>query len=233
VGMWVVTLFPAVIANDPSLSWDKLNRGEIRYARSEGFAKALRQFKRLFDEGLVNPDFLSTSYEKGQEIMATGKAGMYLSGSYFAADTTKKFAGSELMMFPAPTVSRPVFASADIQSFNVFVKAGNVDRARRLIDFLAEPAQQKRIDQDWSAIPAFKDVTIELPPYLQSVVDNYIRKGNPPVMAMGSASIVDIAPLVDLTVEMIAGKITPEKVLADWDKKLEEISKERKLPGWN
>jgi ABC-type glycerol-3-phosphate transport system substrate-binding protein len=189
--------------------------------------------KQLYDEGLVNADFLSTTYEKGQEIMGTGKAGMYLSGSYFAADTTKKFAGAELMMFPPPTVARPVFASADIQSFNVFLKAGNVEQARRLIDFLAEPAQQKRIDQDWSAIPAFKDVQIPLPPYLQSVVDNYISRGNPPVMAMGSASVVDIAPLVDLAVEMIAGKITPEQVLADWDKKVEEISRERKLPGWN
>ncbi len=53
-------------------------------------ADALTWWKRLFDEGLVQPDALNTTYAQASKLIHDGRAGMFVVGSWWTQETSKK-----------------------------------------------------------------------------------------------------------------------------------------------
>jgi len=232
IGMWIIEIMPLVVMDRPTI-WTDLNTGKVKYNEVPQFLAALQGMKQLIvDSGFVNKDFLATTYDMGNDMVATGKAAMVVQGDWAASDMVKKYPDANVGMFPFPIVDNARFTAGFTPAFTILKESKNVAAAKELLKYFATPEQVKAVALDWGYVPATKDVTVELAPWIQEVVDNYITKGKSPIPEMGVTSIISIGKLSDYATNMVAGSMTPEEVMAEWQKYFEEQATIRKLPGW-
>jgi raffinose/stachyose/melibiose transport system substrate-binding protein len=232
IGMWIIEIMPLVVMDRPTI-WTDLNTGKVKYNEVPQFLTALKSMKQLIvDSGYVNKDFLATTYDMGNDMVATGKAAMVVQGDWAASDMVKKYPDANVGMFPFPIVDNARFTAGFTPAFTILKASKNVAAAKELLKYFATPEQVKAVALDWGYVPATKDVTVKLAPWIQEVVDNYITKGKSPIPEMGVTSIISIGKLSDYATNMVAGSMTPEEAMAEWQKYFEEQATIRKLPGW-
>jgi raffinose/stachyose/melibiose transport system substrate-binding protein len=233
IGMWIIEIMPQVVMEKANI-WTDLNTGAVRYNEIPEFAMAISRMKELvLDKGFANKDFLSTTYDMGNTMVAKGEAAMVVQGDWACADIAKNFPDANVGMFPFPIVSNPRFTSGFTPAFTILKESKNVSEAKALLEFLASPEQMKNIANDWGYVPAVTDVQVVLNPWIQDVVDNYISKGQSPIPEMGVTSIISIGELAKNATNMLTGSMSSDEVMTEWQIYFEEQATIRKLPGWN
>ena len=233
IGMWIIEIMPLVVMEKANI-WDDLNTGAIRYNEIPEFTMAISRMKELIlDKGFANKDFLATTYDMGNDMVARGEAAMVVQGDWACADIAKNYPEANIGMFPFPIVSNPRFTAGFTPAFTILKESENVEEAKALLEFLASPEQMKNVATDWGYVPAVTDVQVELNPWIQDVVDNYISKGQSPIPEMGVTSIISIGELAKNATNMLTGSMSPIEVMTEWQIYFEEQATIRKLPGWN
>lgn len=232
IGMWTVTMFPNVVYNDPDLTWEDLNTGKVKFSDVEGFHGIFAVLNELIEKGYVNEDFLSCTYDMGQEMMSTGEAAMTLQGAWFINECTSKFEDAKFGMYPFPFVADPQFASGQYSGFLAFRDAPNQEAAMDFINYMAKPENMAQISSDWNFIPPFAACETELPYWIEAFVADYLSQGILPIEEMAITSAIEVGHLTTLTIDMLAGGQTAEEVLENWDAKFTELATLRQLEGF-
>jgi raffinose/stachyose/melibiose transport system substrate-binding protein len=136
----------------------------------ESFAKRMIQLK---EEGLVNADIVTATYDDQIAAFASGKAamisqGMWALGGILAANPGMKDIGFS----PYPPIidgMKPVVLSAEDSGYCVVSKAKQIEGAKSFLDYLFKPENQLSYSEHLKSPSAFKDVSPDWGPVKDEV----------------------------------------------------------------
>ena len=231
IGMWVVEIVPLAVQDKANI-WNDLNTGKVKFDAVPAFTDVFMKMKQVVDKGYANKDMFSATYDMGNDMVATGKAAMVVQGDWAANDILKKYSDAQIGMFPIPIVANARYTSGFTAAFTIPLKSKHVEAARELLRYFATPEQVKIVATDWGYVPATTDVTVPLAPWTQDAIDNFVKKGKPPIPEMGVASLVSMGQLATYAANMLDGSMKVEELMPAWAKYFAEQAALRKLPGW-
>jgi raffinose/stachyose/melibiose transport system substrate-binding protein len=231
VGMWIVEMVPLAVKDKAGI-WTDLNTGKVKFDSVAEFTDVFTKMKQVVDKGYANKDMFSATYDMGNDLVGQGKVAMVVQGDWSANDIIKKYPGAQIGMFPLPIVNDPVYTSGFTAAFTIPLKAKHVAAARDLLAYFATPEQVKTVAADWGYVPATTDVTVPLAPWTQDAIDNFVKKGKPPIPEMGVASMVSMGQLSTYTANMLDGSMKVTELMPAWAKYFAQQAALRKLPGW-
>jgi len=110
--------------------------------------------------------------------------------------------------------------------------AKNIEEAKEYLNFLAQPAQLNKAQQEKAFSPSVKGA--EEPtwsPLMQDIYTNFNESGKV-VTEMNCYMKVDLNDLWKYYQEMFAGQMTPRQVLEAWDVKFDELMKTKGYEGF-
>ena len=231
IGMWVVEIVPLAVQDKANI-WNDLNTGKVKFDAVPAFTDVFMKMKQVVDKGYANKDMFSATYDMGNDMVATGKAAMVVQGDWAANDILKKYSDAQIGMFPIPIVANARYTSGFTAAFTIPLKSKHVEAARELLRYFATPEQVKIVATDWGYVPATTDVTVPLAPWTQDAIENFVKKGKPPIPEMGVASLVSMGQLSTYAANMLDGSMKVEELMPAWAKYFAEQAALRKLPGW-
>ena len=128
----------------------------------------------------MNEDNLSVGYDDAAQIMADGKAAMYLTIDQWATDFTKNYPEVELGSFVIPFGDKPVLPTGNyVQGLFVPSAGKQVEEAKAFLEVWSMPKYQNMYYEANPGYSAFNDVDGgEATPCVQSIVEEYINSGN-------------------------------------------------------
>lgn len=160
--------------------YEQLLNNEITWSDIPEAEEVLQKYIDLYTAGYVNEDHLSVSYNDAAEIMAEGKAAMYLTVDQWATDFSQNY-DVELGSFVIPFIDEgAVLATGNyVQGLFVPSAGSQVDVAKAFLQVWSLPEYQNLYYEQNPGYPAFEDVDGgEATECVQSIVDEYITTGN-------------------------------------------------------
>ena len=204
----------AFLSNDQ----EKLDFGKVD-GSMEVFAKRMLELK---NEGLINSDVLTATYDNQITAFAGGKAamisqGMWALGGILSANPEMKDIGFS----PYPSImegTKPVILSAEDSGYAIAAEAKNQEEARKFLDYLFKPENLKLYSETIKSPCSFTDVNADWG-ILKDEVSGALQKGynigftnEKPAGFTGD----DAGRLVQ---ELLAGKYTSEGFAAAYKEK--------------
>jgi raffinose/stachyose/melibiose transport system substrate-binding protein len=235
--LWFPELGPRFEQMEPGLAAN-LNANKAKFADSPAMLEDLTQLKELYDLGCFGQDALSDTFAGRTAAMATGKIAMFMAQSAFPQDLNHDFPE-----ISADSYGAFVMPLADNQMLNInpagpthFIYSGSkhIDEAKKYLEFLTRPENlQFYLDSEpqFFTLP-FPGIKNKFTPELQAFMDahatargtvyqtevNYV---NPQWMDIGK----------DITA-MFTGEMQPTDVLANVDKRRQELATAARDPAW-
>ncbi len=171
---------PVLLGDKAEETYEKLLNNEITWTEIPEVVEILQRYIDLYTEGYVNEDNLSVGYNDAAQIMAEGKAAMYLTVDQWATDFTMNYPEVELGSFVIPFGDKPVLPTGNYVQGLFVPKAGaQVDEAKAFLEVWSMPEYQNMYYEANPGYSAFNDVEGgDATPCVQSIVDEYINSGN-------------------------------------------------------
>lgn len=171
---------PILLGDKAEETYEKLLNNEITWTEIPEATEVLQRYIDLYTEGYVNEDNLSVGYDDAAQIMADGKAAMYLTIDQWATDFTKNYPEVELGSFVIPFGDKPVLPTGNyVQGLFVPSAGKQVEEAKAFLEVWSMPKYQNMYYEANPGYSAFNDVDGgEATPCVQSIVEEYINSGN-------------------------------------------------------
>ena len=210
----VGVLGPSVYGAD---FYDKMMKGQAKFTDPK-FVAALQRFKDMlpyYEDG-----FAGTDYTAATQLFVSGKAAMFMggsfeNGSFRAQNPNLKFS---VFAFPGDTaVANPVVSAFCDGSYGLVDSSGKKDQALKVLNWMASPdfAQLFADSVGW---PAARPEIKSNDPVLSKMIA--MQKNSTPYLTLvgyrwqaPTASDIIQSEIID----MATGKMTPEKLAADID----------------
>lgn len=221
MGRWAVFALAAstVFADDPRAG-ERRRKGEITFAGTPGWRRAVERFATMKDEGCFGEDATGVSQEAAARSFGLGKSLMAIAPTA----TLPLFTGGDpearpaMFAFPGGDDAAAVrVPSAPVSGLAVPAKARNARLARAFLDFYAENrVRYSEIDDSVPGLPASEDdpgvpeYAAALAPYLTAGRTAPIMDQNWPNPEVGTRLDSGIGKL-------LLGEQTPEGVLKEMD----------------
>ncbi|HEY0828753.1 MAG TPA: extracellular solute-binding protein, partial [Bacilli bacterium] len=137
----------------------------------ETFAARILELK---NEGLINSDALTATYDNQKEAIATGKAaiisqGIWVSGDLFKLNPEMQ---TDLGFSPFPAIvdgTKPVIISADDSRYAITADSKHPAEAKKFLEFLINAENLKTYSELLKAPPSFTDVSADWGPLKDQV----------------------------------------------------------------
>lgn len=142
----------------------KFSKGEVLMA--ETWAPYLTQWKRLYDEGIINTDMLGISVDQALDEFATGVAAMYPTGTWDYNNVKKKnfMMNFGVMPYLGDSAENACVVGGAGGGFCLNAKAKNMDAARRVMEVIASAEGQAAMAEGSPGSGSLhKGVTYDLP----------------------------------------------------------------------
>lgn len=143
----------------------------------ETLGKAILQLR---DEGLVNSDFLTATYDNQIEAFATGKAALISQGMWALGGILEKNPGfTDIGFSPYPALvpgTKPVILSAEDSGYSIMAKSKHPQQAGVFLDYLFSASNQKAYSEFLKSPSAFLDVQADWGP-LKAEVAAALKRG--------------------------------------------------------
>ncbi|QAY65062.1 ABC transporter substrate-binding protein [Paenibacillus protaetiae] len=109
--------------------------------------EGLAFFKKLFDEGLTDPEPTVTTRDEKQRVLGDGKLGMMISGNYFTSVVPREFPGLKWGMGPIPVKDGQPPISFGVHDVLVSFKTNHTDKEAlgKFLDFLYNDANYEEM----------------------------------------------------------------------------------------
>lgn len=122
--------------------------------------EGLTYLKRLFDQGLTDPEPTVTTRDEKQRILGDGKLGMMISGNYFAQVVPREFPGVRWGVGPIPVKEGIPPITFGVQDVLVSFKTDHTDKAAlsKFLDFLYDDRNYEEMTTREGFIPVTASV---------------------------------------------------------------------------
>jgi raffinose/stachyose/melibiose transport system substrate-binding protein len=133
-----------VYANNPGWNDDR-TAGKTTFAGTPGWTDALQEFVDLNNAGCFQPGAAAATIVDVFNLLGSGQGMMFLGPSAAIGGITSvnpKYPAA-MFPFPGPTADATRAITEYNDSFSVNAKSPNQDAAMKLVDFLAQPAEQQ------------------------------------------------------------------------------------------
>ena len=218
--------------NDPML-WSDINAGRRKSADIPALTAITQQQYDLYKLGYTNGNVLRDSYDMAVDKFIGEGAAMMTMGDWFIAEVLQKDPSMDLGLFPVPYARGADLAISPLGG-QLFIpkKAKHMAEAKRFLEFLASKEVAQEIIDRNNFISNLRDVaTPEQPAYKQEIFERYIKPGRT-VMTAASSQSVDPGDKWKYLQDMFAGGITAHEVWVKWDKRFEQLMKEKQALGF-
>lgn len=132
--------WPNILSKNPD-ALEKLNKNEIRWDSLPEFTQMFERLKGYVDNGYINSDISTATYEMGQKALASGQAAMMYMGDWADPEYVKVEPAGEgnIGMFAAPSKDGDSqLAIAGPGGYYISNQCKNPDVAKDFISFMAE-----------------------------------------------------------------------------------------------
>ena len=233
--MWTTSAWGYYVEKiEPGL-WDKLNRNEINWTDIAAFQESLEKLYGLYEAGYMQETLLSDDYNSVPQAFEGNKYAMMMGSDATATDLIAKIPDTDFGLFPLPLFEGECdyFTIGQLDGvFFVPKDAKNIEEAKAFLNFLAQPEQLNRAQQEKAFAPSIKGA--EEPtwsPLMEEIYTNYNESGKV-VTEMNCFMKVDLNDLWKYYQEMFAGQLTPRQVLEAWDAKFDELMRAKGYEGF-
>ncbi|TCC27063.1 ABC transporter substrate-binding protein [Kribbella speibonae] len=191
------------------------------------WVEPLKQWSRLWTEGLVTPAVVGLTGDQVRTEFAKGKVAMMIAGPWDIPGVRKAAPKLQLEMAPIPGIAgRPAYlAGAASPGYAINAKAKNPEAAEKFLAFLDTPEAMALYQKATGAITVTTDFEPTLDPALQPIVKD-VRAGNvylPQIAWKRAEDILNVEATAQLQL-LVQGKATPEQVANALDTKLASTS---------
>ena len=166
--------------------FDKCQNGEESW-NNETILKAMENYKKLFDDGVIQEGALSTtSYSAGTNLFLAGQAGMMVLGSWWvqentADDVTEAVENWDYDYFYLPGITEGCETSAPIGGvdfgYGITTNCEHPEAAWEFIKSCAVGAGAEAIANDLNNHLSWKEVKVTDTSLNEKVVDEFNRSG--------------------------------------------------------
>lgn len=137
--MYLAVMAGSMLKDDPEIL-NKLNAGTAKFADNKIFNTAMAQVKEMADKGYFGANYMSDTWDKTYEMLATGKTAMLVAYTAYPSEVLVKFPNSNAAKYKAF-----VLPLADSTSFTfngggemkvMFKDTENADSVKEFFNFL-------------------------------------------------------------------------------------------------
>lgn len=230
--IYMTNAFPASLGKENvEAVFDDLKSNKLKHADVPEFVKVLEEYKFLYDNGYVNEDHMSSTYDESQDAVGKGEAAMMLNGEWVVSGIQSLHPNTDIGAFALPLETGMMASGAFVQGMFIPSASENIEMAKKVLELWSQPEYLNIYFEENPSAPAFLDVDPgEVPECVTTLVDTYIATGNAVVEYNAMfEEIGSIAPdyLWSYYLEMIVDSKTPQEVLEAWDADVEDYMKSK------
>lgn len=198
-------------------AWDDLLAGRLRWSEVPEFAEILDAFAAFRLEGYTNSDYLEATYASAVSSMSEGKSAMYITGQFFINDVRKENPDLELMATAVPYAPGILTAISGPGQISLFASSPHREEAKIFLDWFSQSDNMDIFNAGWGHTAVFSDQHLSLPAWQQALDTEYISKGKTVLQVNDILSGIDLNSFWGYQQEMLAGLLSAEQVLQEWD----------------
>lgn len=214
----------------------KISNNEMKLADVPEFKKLLEDFKFLCDNGYVNVDHLSATYDMGNDAVATGKAAIYNIPDFGAQVMASLGDPDNIGIFIIPYGDNVGIATGNaLTGFMIPKEAKNLDAALKVLDLISQPEYLDIYFAANPGNPAFEGVNGgDILPCITEAVQKYVASGRTYVEMNGQLDTFSPVQTEwwNYYVELVAGAKTADEVVAAIDAKNADYMRSLGQEGW-
>jgi raffinose/stachyose/melibiose transport system substrate-binding protein len=210
---------------------NQMNTHKTTLDATPGFIEMLKEMKELQVKGFTNDDLMSTTSDKSQEMLGSGKVAMFEMATWIAPDLKKKFPDGQFGMFALPfSTFKPTVSTFSTGGLMAFKKAKHVEEAKKFIAF-ATSAEALKIYYDANPqIPVYKGIENKMDS-IPTDGKKYVEAGAV-ALNFKDALIAPIGTWETLLQDIYLGGKTPEQVAKKVQTDLETNAKGAGVAGF-
>ena len=219
---------------------DKLLNNEMKWTDIPEFAEVIDKYLGLYEQGYVNDNFTSATYDDAIAAVADGSAAMHFNGDFFAASVLEANPEANIGMFAISMKDGVDVVTENMSSpgFVAYKDSKNLETVKKVFDLWATPEYASMYFEGRPGFPAFEGADGgELPAYLQDINEKYIQTGN--VIPEWNFYVMDLNALCEssLYVYYVDAPAKGDKdggqVLEQFQKDFEQYMKDQGVEAFN
>lgn len=216
--------------------YKKVVNNEIKMADIPEYKQILEDFKSLYDNGYVNADHLSATYDMGNEAVATGKAAIYNIPDFGVIVMATLTDPDNIGIFTIPYGDRIGMASSiGLTGFMIPKEAKNMEAALKVLDLMSQPDYLNIYYAAHPGNPAFEDVDCgDVLPCIKETIQKYV--GGDLTYVEMNGQLAAFSPVHtewwNYYVELTMGAKTVDEVIAAVDTKNADYMRSLGQEGW-
>lgn len=221
--------FANILNAQPDLM-EKINTHQTTLDQIPEFIDLLQKQADIVKKGYVNKNLFSGTYDLSLDELATGKSAMVVNADWALPTLLAKYPDAPIGMFPQPFEQDSFVGISDPQAAFAFKNAKNVEQAKELLAYLAEPDTLKQYYDTAKTMPSWLGVeaalnegTADLKPAVEA------GRAAPFFNGLTTVSIGDYAKELQA---LYGGDKTPVEVAKALQKNIDTAAKAAGLAGW-
>ncbi len=226
--------WPNFVAANPGLL-EKLNKNEIRWDEVPEVVDMFTRMKGWVDNGWVNADMSTTSYEMAQKAIGEGTAAMMYMGDWADPEYAKTVpeAAGKIGMFAAPTASGDSrLAAAGPSAYYMSKDTKNSEAVKSFLDYLASEEAIKYDLETKACTSVWKDVEATNVSTTLADSQKYFDEGKSESHYNQTYVIVPSDDACSAFLSVLLGQKTPEDCAKLWSDELIKTGKQLGFDGF-
>lgn len=229
--------FYNVYSNNPKFA-DLYTANKAKFATTPIALRGFEKEQELFKKGFLNKDFLATTYETAQKMLANGTGAMYPMITFVLPNIEANYPTkvNDIGFFPLPgdnstnngvTVWEP-------GGIYIYKNSKNIDAAKKLLAFFVSPDGVAAYLSKTKPSGPMAIKGVKLPSNVYAAVkemQTYFDKGKT-APALEFLSPLKGPNLPQICVQNGSGQKTPKENAAEYDKDVEKQAKQLGIQGW-
>ncbi|RRC94574.1 ABC transporter substrate-binding protein [Schaalia canis] len=196
----------------------KLNSNSIRWDAIPELKDQYTALAQWAENGYLNDNVLTATYEESLQNLVDGKAGMIINGTWVigALADLNESAKDTIGFFPLPSKDgKTMLGVSGADGLHIAKSSANIDAAKKFLAFLSSKEIAQKFMDGAPGISNFTDVTVpDSTPVAMKEVSEAIANGDT-TLAIDKVSLVP-APETDLIAayqQLVAGKMSADEFL--------------------
>lgn len=229
--------FYNVYANDSTFA-DRYTANKAKYATTPIALRSFEKEQELYTKGYLNKDFLATTYETAQKMLATGTGAMYPMITFVLPNIEANYPTkvNDIGFFPLPSDKATVNGVTVWEPGGVYIykNSKNIDAAKKFMEFYTSADGMAAFLSKTKPQGPLVIKGIKMPSNVYGAVKEmqpYFDKGNT-APALEFLSPLKGPNLPQICVQNGSGQKTPKENAAEYDKDVEKQAKQLGVAGW-